>query len=98
MLTSVIIRLTCAIMKFSIIVKIRKYRRLHEGHHFISMVMKMHGVFGCDLYCFIKECVHLFHNRQLVDHLSLSFCINFFKQHVNIVFPACIRFCYKKEN
>jgi hypothetical protein len=46
-----------------------------EGHHFIPMAMEVNGAPKCDVECFIKECVHLFHNRQLKDHLSFSFCI-----------------------
>jgi hypothetical protein len=44
-------------------VKICKYRRLYERHHFISMAMEVHGALRCDVDYFIKECVHLFHNR-----------------------------------
>jgi hypothetical protein len=72
-------------MKLSPITKIRKYRRLHERHHFIPMAMEVHNAPGCDIDCFIKECACLFHDRQSRNHLSLSFCIQFFKQHVSIV-------------
>jgi hypothetical protein len=58
----------------------------HEGHHFISMAMEMHGIFEPDMDYFIKECVRLFNNRQLRNCLSLSFYIQFFKQCVDIVF------------
>jgi hypothetical protein len=34
-----------------------------EGHHFIPMAMEVHGAPRCDMDRFIKECVHLFHNR-----------------------------------
>jgi len=54
--------------------KIHKYKRLHEGHHFIPTAMDVR-----DMDHFIKECVHLFHDRQSRGHLSLSFCIQFFK-------------------
>jgi hypothetical protein len=49
------------------------------------MAMEVHGASRCDMDCFIKECVHLFHNKQLKSHLSLFFCIQFFNQLVNIV-------------
>jgi hypothetical protein len=82
---SVISWLVGAIVKLNAIAKIHKYGRLHEGHHFIPMAMEVHGTFRCDMDCFIKECVHLFHNRWSSGHLSLSFCIQFFKQRVSIV-------------
>jgi hypothetical protein len=47
--------------------------------------MEVHNASGCDIDCFIKECARLFHDRQSRNHLSLSFCIQFFKQHVSIV-------------
>jgi hypothetical protein len=62
-----------AIAKLSAIAKIRKYRRLQEGHHFIPMAMEVHDTLGCDMDCFIKVCVRIFHNRQSKGHLSLSF-------------------------
>jgi hypothetical protein len=40
------------IVEFSVIVKIRKYRVLHEGDHFIAM--EVHGAPGHDMDCFIK--------------------------------------------
>jgi len=42
MILSVINRLVDVVVKFNAIVKIRKYKELHEGHHFISMTMEMH--------------------------------------------------------
>jgi hypothetical protein len=39
---------------------------------------------------FIRECACLFHNRPLGDHLSLSFCIQFFKHHVSIAFQCAL--------
>jgi hypothetical protein len=56
MSTSVINRLVSATAKLSTIVKIHKYRRFHEGHHFIPMVMEMHNIPKRDMDCFIKEC------------------------------------------
>jgi hypothetical protein len=67
------------------IAKICKYRRLHERHRFISMAMEVHIAPNRDMDHFIKECAHLFHNKWLRGHLFLSFCIQFFNQHVNIV-------------
>jgi len=81
---NVISRPTNVITKLSTIAKFHKYRGLHEGHHFIPMAMEVHSVFGCDMDCFIRTCVRLFHDRQSQAHLSLSFFIQFFKQCVNI--------------
>jgi hypothetical protein len=62
--TSVISQLIGATVKLSAIVKIRKCRGLHEGQHFTSMAMEVHNTFKCDMDRFIKECAHLFHNRN----------------------------------
>ncbi len=43
MILNVISRPTSVVVEFSAIIKIRKYRRLHKGHHFISMTMEVHG-------------------------------------------------------
>jgi len=63
MATSVINQLACVVAKFNTTAKIRKYRRLHKGHHFILMAMEVHGAPGHDMDHFIKECVHLFYDR-----------------------------------
>jgi hypothetical protein len=64
-----------AVVKLNTIVKIRNYKRLHEGHHFIPMAMEVHDTRKYDMDRFIKECAHLFHNKQSKDNLSLSFYI-----------------------
>jgi hypothetical protein len=53
--SNVISQQVCAVVKFNAIVKIRKYKGLHEGHHFISMAMEVHGIRWCDTYHFIRE-------------------------------------------
>jgi hypothetical protein len=63
MASNVISRSASAIVKFNIIVKIRKYKGLQERHHFILMAMELHGAPGRDMDPFIKECVCLFHGR-----------------------------------
>jgi hypothetical protein len=63
MVSSVIIQSASAIAKFSAIAKIRKYRGLHEGHHFILMAMEVHNALRHDMDHFIRECAHLFHDR-----------------------------------
>jgi len=73
--SSVISRLIGATTKLSAIVKIHKYKRFHEGHHFILMAMEVHNTPKRDIDRFIRECVYLFHYRWSKGHLSLSFCI-----------------------
>jgi hypothetical protein len=48
---------------FSTIVIFQKYKGLHEKHHFIPMAMEVHNTPGRDMDRFIKERVHIFHNR-----------------------------------
>ncbi len=76
---SVISRLTSAVVELNAIVKIRKYKDIHEGHHFILMAMEVHSAPERDMNHFISECAHLFCDKILKGHLSLSFCIQFFK-------------------
>ncbi len=79
MALSVINRPVGVTTKLSAIAKIRKYNRFHERHHFIPMATEMHGTPKQDMDRFIKECARLFHDKQSKSHLSLSFCIQFFK-------------------
>jgi hypothetical protein len=46
----------------------------------------MHSALEHDMDFFIKKCARCFHNKQSKGHLFLSFCIQFFKQHVNVTF------------
>jgi len=71
--TNVINRLASAIAKLNTIVKIYKYKKIDEKHHFIPMSMNVHGTPRCDINCFIRECVRFFHNRPWRGHLSLYF-------------------------
>jgi hypothetical protein len=75
---------TSAVAKFNAIVKIHKYKTFYEWHHFILMAMKVHDTLVRDMDHFVKECAQFFHDRWLGVHLSLSFCIQFFKQRVSI--------------
>jgi hypothetical protein len=61
--TSVINQLTNTIVELNVIFKIYKYRRIHEGHHFIPMAIEVHGAPGSDMDHFITKCVRLFHDR-----------------------------------
>jgi hypothetical protein len=84
--SNVISRPIGVVSKLNTIAKIPNYRRFHEGHHFIPMAMEVHDAPEQDMDHFISECACLFHDRFSRNHLSLSFYIQFFKKHVNIVF------------
>jgi len=94
---NVISRLVGAIIKHNAIAKIRKYKGLHEGHHFILMAMEVHPAPRCDIDYFIGECAHLFHDRWSRGHLSLSFCIQFFKQCVSIALHNVLALTIKRK-
>jgi hypothetical protein len=83
--------------KFKTIIKIRKYKGFHEGHHFILMALELHNTLGHDMDCFIKECAYLFHNRLLGGHSSLAFHIQFFKQHVDIILQCALTSAIKRK-
>jgi hypothetical protein len=59
--------------------------------------MEVHGAFGRDMDCLFKECVHLFYNIQLGGHLSLSFCIQFFRHRVSIALQRALTFAIEKK-
>jgi hypothetical protein len=61
------------------------------------MAMEVHGTLRCHMDCFIKECVRLFHIKWSRDHLSLSFCIQFFKQCVSIDLQCALSFAIDKK-
>jgi hypothetical protein len=52
---NVITWLACVVIELSTIIKIHKYRRLHEGHNFISMAMEVHNAPKRDMDSFIKD-------------------------------------------
>jgi hypothetical protein len=85
------------VVELRTIIKIRKYKGLHERHHFISMAMEVDNTPRRDMDNFIRECTHLFHDRQLKDHLFLSFCIQFFRQHVSISFQHTLAFTIERK-
>jgi hypothetical protein len=94
---SVISRAIDATAKLSTIAKIRKYRRFHEGHHFIPMAMEVHNAPKHDMDRFIRECACLFHDKQSRGHLSFFFYIQFFRHNVNIALQcALISFIKRK--
>ncbi len=94
---SVISQLVGVVVKCSTVVKIHKYKGIHDQLHFIPMAMEVHGTLEHDLDRFIKECAHLFHNRQSRGHLFCSFCIQFFKQCVSIVFQHVLTFVIDRK-
>jgi hypothetical protein len=87
---SVINRPTNAMVELNATANICKYRGLHERHHFIPMAMEVHNALGHDMDHFTKECVCLFHNKRSKGHLSLSFCIQIFRQCVNIALQCAL--------
>ncbi len=88
---------TGVVVEFNAIVNIRKYKRFHEGHHFILMAMDVHDTLGCDMDHFIRECAHLFHDRQSSGHLFLFFCIQFFRECVSISLQLALTFVIKSK-
>jgi hypothetical protein len=96
-ITNVISWLVNVVVKLSVIVKICKYKKFHEGHHFISMTIEVCNVFEHNMYPFIKECACLFHSRQLGSHLSLYFNIQFFKYCVSIALQHVLIFTIKRK-
>jgi hypothetical protein len=84
-------------MELNTIAKICKYKKFHEGHHFISMAMEVYGAPEWDIDRFIRECACFFHDRCLGGHLFLSFCIQVFKQLVNIVFQHVLASTIKRN-
>jgi hypothetical protein len=97
MATNVINRLESVIVELNTIVKINKYRKLHEGHHFILMAMEVHNTSEHDMDRFIKEYACIFYNKRSEGHLSLSFCIHFFRQHVNITFQHALAYVIERK-
>jgi hypothetical protein len=97
MVSNVISRLVNVVAKCNAIIKICKYRRLHEKHHFVPMPMEIQNIFGRDMDRFIKECACFFHDRQ-----SRAFIFVFWHP----IFQATCYFCsspcfnlfYKEEN
>jgi hypothetical protein len=49
------------------------------------LCMEMHNIFTCDMDCFIRECVSLFHDRQSRGYLSLFFFAFSFSSNVLVL-------------
>jgi hypothetical protein len=94
---SVTNRPTCAVTNFFAIVKIHKYKGLHEGHHFILMAMEVHNTLGQNMDNFIRESAHIFQDRCSRGHLSLFFCIHFLRQRVSISFQHALTSAIKRK-
>jgi len=57
------------------IAKIRKYRMLHEGHHFIPMAMVVHGTLGV-IWIISSRNVFVFfmiNNKKIIDPCFFAF-------------------------
>ncbi len=61
------------------------------------MAMEVHIARGCDMDCCIKECAQFSHDKIFKNHLPLSFCIHFFREHVNITFQYALIFVIKRK-
>jgi len=61
------------------------------------MAMEVHNTPKHDMDCFIRECVRLFHDRQSGGFLSLFFCIQFLRHHVNIVLQCALVSAIEKK-
>ncbi len=61
------------------------------------MTMEVHDAPKRDMDRFFKECAHLLHDRLSKGHLSLSFCIQIFRQHVSITFQHVLTFIIKRK-
>jgi hypothetical protein len=97
MIWSLISRSASAVAELNVIAKICKYRGPYERHHFIPMAMEMHCKPKCNMDHFIRECARFFYNKQWRNPLSLSFCIQFFRQRVNIALQHVLAFVIKKK-
>jgi hypothetical protein len=95
--SNVINWLVGAIVERNTIVNIHKYKGFREGHHIIRMAMEVHNTLGHDMDHFIKECARLSHDRWSRCQLSLSFCIQFFMQHVSIILQCVLPFAIERK-
>jgi hypothetical protein len=95
--SNVITQLVNVATKFNTIVKIHKYKGLHERHHFIPIAMEVHDAPKRDMDYFIMECACLFYNRQLGGHLSLFFYIQFFRQCASIALQHVLASIIKRK-
>jgi len=59
--------------------------------------MEVHNAPERDMDHVIRYYARLFHNRRLGGHLSLSFYIQFFKQHVNIILQQALASAIEKK-
>ncbi len=95
--TNVINQPLGAVVKISAIVKIRKYRRFNEGHHFIPMAMEVHNASGHDMTCFIRKYIHF--SRQMIwRSFILIFLHSIFQAVCQYCFSTCFSFCYREED
>jgi hypothetical protein len=88
MAMNVISRPISVIVELNTITKICKYRRLHEGYHFIPMAMEVHGTPDHDMDRFIKDYVRLFHDRRSRGHLSFFFAFSFSSSMLVLLFSV----------
>jgi hypothetical protein len=61
------------------------------------MAIEVHNTLEQNMDCFIMECARLFHDRWLGSHLSLFFCIHFFRQCVSVAFQCALVFDIERK-
>jgi hypothetical protein len=61
------------------------------------MATDVHGTPRHDMDHFNRDCVRFFYDRQSTCHLSLSFCIQFFKQSVSITLQHALAFAIERK-
>jgi len=97
MVSSVIIRLAGVVTKFNTIAKIRKYKKFHEEHHFIPMVMEVHNALGRDVDHFIRECAHFFMIDDQHFIYPCLFAFKFSRQRVSTALQHALTFAIEKK-
>jgi len=74
--------------KFDVIVKIHKYKRLHEGHHFIPMAMEVHDTFERDMDHLIRQraCFSMIDHQKII--YPCLFAFNFLSNMLVLLFSV----------
>jgi len=87
------------VAELNVISKIRKYRMLHEGHHFILMAMEVHDALGMIWIILSRNVLALFMtNDRKVNYFCLfAFIFKVFLR-CQYCFLACFSFYYREED
>ncbi len=84
--SSIISRSSYVVVELRTIVKIRKYKRFHEGHHFIPMVAMKCTTHLCVTWIVSSRNVLVFSTINDQGVIYPFFCIQILKQGVKLVF------------